>query len=296
VIIDRAAVRFAVLGPVRVWRGDHEVDAGSRQQRLILALLLARAGQPVGLAEFIALVWDERPPRSAANIVHLHLGRLRRLLEPGLRPRASGRWVLGDAAGYRVVVGEDQLDLLRFRSLVQRARAAGDPAEALPIYAEALELWRGPFAGAGELIDRPVVDFETVDNEYADVVREATDGALRAGAVRGVLPALRRVARQRPFDEAVQARLLLALSAAGQQAEAIALFQDLRGRLADDLGIDPGRELQEAYQIILRDERSGPVEPPAEALVVRPAQLLPDLPHFTGRDDALDRALALVHG
>jgi len=286
-------MRFAVLGPVEAWRGGQPVDPGSRQQRLVLALLLARAGRPASIADFVALLWDERPPRSAANIVHLHLGRLRRLFEPHLRPRASGRWVAGDAAGYRLVVDADGLDLLRFRSLAQRARAAGDPAAAVAAYVEALELSRGPCAGAPDLVSRPVAEFEAVDNEYADLVREAADRALRAGAARLVLPMLRRVAQQRPLDEAVQARLLLTLSATGQQAEAIALYQELRGRLADDLGIEPGRELQEAYRSVLR---SGAPEDPPVGLPVRPAQLLPDLPHFTGRGETLRRALALIHG
>ncbi|MCM4084296.1 AfsR/SARP family transcriptional regulator [Paractinoplanes hotanensis] len=299
-------VRFAVLGAVEVWRGGQPVDPGSRQQRLILALLLARAGRPVGLADFVTLLWEERPPRSAANIVHLHMGRLRRLFEPGLRPRSPGRWLVGDAAGYRMVVDAGQLDLLKLRSLAQRARAADDPAEAVATYVEALELSRGPCAGAPALVSRPVADFEAVDNEYADLVREAADLALPAGAARAVLPILRRVARHRSLDEAVQARLLLTLSAVGQQAEAIALYQELRGRLSDELGIGPGRELQDAYRTVLSSGVSG-TDGPAEAppydedpstgeFFVRPAQLLPDLPHFTGRGDSLRRALALIHG
>jgi DNA-binding SARP family transcriptional activator len=44
---------FGVLGPVRVWRDGVEVDLGPRQQRLILALLLAGGGRPVGLGEIV---------------------------------------------------------------------------------------------------------------------------------------------------------------------------------------------------------------------------------------------------
>ncbi|MEV4830688.1 BTAD domain-containing putative transcriptional regulator [Micromonospora sp. NPDC049257] len=299
-------VRFAVLGPVQVWRDGEELDPGPRQQRLILALLLARAGRPVGITDFVTLLWDERPPRSAVNIVHLHLGSLRRLFEPGLRPRASGRWLVGDPAGYRMMVDASGLDLLRFRDLVRRARTTDDPAEALAAYVRALELSRGPCAGAPDLISRPVVDFEAVDNEYADLVGEATDLALRAATARVVLPMLRRVATQRPLDEAVQARLLLALSATGQQAEAVARYQELRGRLSGDLGIDPGRELQEAYRQVLRRGAPGSTGPPADPLrdegptaggpLVVAAQLPPDLPHFAGRQASLRRVGALLHG
>ncbi|QKW13701.1 BTAD domain-containing putative transcriptional regulator [Verrucosispora sp. NA02020] len=300
---DGPPVRFAVLGPVQVWRGEREVDPGSRQQRLILALLLARAGRPVGITDFVTLLWDERPPRSAVNIVHLHLGSLRRLFEPDLRPRTPGRWLASDAAGYRMMVDAHGLDLLRFRDLVRRARETDDPAQALTTYVQALELSRGPCGGAPDLLGRPVADFESVDDEYADLVGEATDLALRAGTARLVLPMLRRVAAQRPLDEAVQARLLLTLSAAGQQAEAIALYQELRSRLSDDLGIDPGRELQEAYRTVLRHGapemapgRRPDGSPSGGGFLVSPAQLPPDLPHFTGRQDSLRRALALIHG
>ncbi|MGS2641009.1 BTAD domain-containing putative transcriptional regulator [Streptosporangium sp. G12] len=253
-------LRFEILGPVRVRRRGDELDLGPRQQRLILALLLARAGQPVGTEDLVTLLWRDRPPASAVNIVHRYIGGLRRLFEPDIRPRAAGQWLASDAGGYRMTVDAKNLDLLAFRSLAEQARVAagtGKPDAAMTAYVEALGLWRGPCAGAPEQFTA----FSAVDYEYADLAREAADLALRSNGARSILSTLRRVAEQHPFDESIQARLLLALSAVGQQAEAIALYQRLRRGLAEELGIDPGDELREAYQKVLRQQDSTtPVE------------------------------------
>ncbi|MGA4727346.1 AfsR/SARP family transcriptional regulator [Micromonospora taraxaci] len=315
---DETPLCFGVLGPVRVWRQGEEVDLGPRQQRLILGLLLANAGQPVSVGEIIEVVWGQRPPQSAMNVVHRYVGALRRLFEPGLPARSAGRWLLGDAAGYRMQVGAGNLDLLRLRSLADQARSdegAGRFAEAMSAYEEALGLWRGPCGGASKLGANDHLAFSVVDHECADLAREATSLALRLERARSVLPVLRCVADHRPWDEALQAQLLLALSADGQQAEAIALFQNVRRRLTEELGVDPGEELREAYQVVLRqnaagttasvaDEPSSPSSHSGRMQIARapsltevlPAQLPADLPHFTGRDDAQRRTLSLVNG
>ncbi|MBY8874497.1 AAA family ATPase [Micromonospora sp. PLK6-60] len=215
-------------------------------------------------------------------------------------------------------VDADNLDLLRLRALAERARSdesAGRLAEAMSAYEAILGLWRGPCGGASELGANDHLAFGVVDHECADLVREATTLALRLERARAVLPVLRRMAEHRPWDEALQAQLLLALSADGQQAEAIALFRNVRRRLADELGVDPGEELREAYQLVLRQNATAPATPetvepsspsphPGRMRIARapwrtevlPAQLPADLPYFTGRDDARRRTLSLVNG
>ncbi|TDC34081.1 AfsR/SARP family transcriptional regulator [Micromonospora sp. 15K316] len=303
---------FSVLGPVRVRRGRTEIDPGTRQQRLILALLLVRAGGAVSVAELVELLWEAAPPPSAVNVVHRHVGMLRRRFEPGLPRRAAGSVLIRDGAEYRLPVTEESLDLLRFRRLVGRAAAgAGEPA--VELYRDALALWRDRCVSGLHTGDRVHPEFVAVDRERFTAVRAATDAALRAGCVHLVLPAIRLAAAFEPLDEALQARLLLALAADGRRAEALAAYAEVTQRLADGLGIQPGSDLRAARERLL-----GPDTPPdgsgsgrgfATAGVRRrsagpglsfpgrvesPAQLPADHPYFTGRRAAVAAAEQLL--
>jgi DNA-binding SARP family transcriptional activator/tetratricopeptide (TPR) repeat protein len=294
-----------VLGPVRVLRGGAEIDLGPRQQRLILALLLARAGKTVGMDEFIELLWDQDPPASATNVVYRLVGATRRLLEPSLPPRSPSRLLTGDGTGYRLVADGHDLDLVAFRDLVERARtedAADRPDRALSCLVDALRLWRGPCAGAPDLLRRVHPVFVAVDHECADVARRAAELALRCRQVRAVLPVVRAFSDRHPLDEALQAQLLLMLSADGKQAEAIARYGQIRTRLLEDLGTSPGAALRQAYQEVLRGTGSGTVDEPLRLhraepenrFVPVPAQLPLDLPVFSGREEVLRRVLSVV--
>ncbi|KMS86555.1 MULTISPECIES: AfsR/SARP family transcriptional regulator [Streptomyces] len=302
------AVRFTLLGPVRAWRAEEELPLGPRQQRLLLAALLAGAGRPVPLTELIGLLWDGDPPVSAVNAVHRYVGSLRRLLEPGLPIRSSGRWLVRQAGSYLLRVDADGLDLLRFRDLVRRARATaatGDLPAAVDMYLEALDLWQGHCAEDLGAVAAVHPAFAMVEHEYAPVVCEAATAALGCGRAGSVLLPVRRAADRRPLDEALQASLLLVLAADGKQAEAITQYQTIRVRLSEELGVDPGTELRAAHQSVLR---GGPAEPRVQATGsgspplprsrapwIEPAQLPPDLPFFTGRERALGEALDTAH-
>lgn len=302
------SVRFAVLGPVRVWREETELEPGGPQERAFLALLLVRAGQPVAVDEIVDVLWGPRPPRSAVNVVRRHVGRLRRLLEPSLAVRAEGRWLVRDAGGYRLVTDGDSLDLLRFRALREAGRrSAGEsPARAVHLLTEALSLWRGPVAAGIPERARAHPAFGAAGRERLAAVREAADAALRAGTPDVVLPQLHAAAAEHPLDEPVQAGLVLALAAAGRRPEALGAYDAVRARLAEELGIDPGPELREAREVVLREPpevvppgapADGPRAPltTAEAFTA-PAQLPHDITGFTGRHAELDEVLALSGG
>jgi DNA-binding SARP family transcriptional activator len=289
-------ISFSVLGSIKVVRAGAELHLGARQQRLVLALLLARAGSPVSLAELVDLLWDEEAPASAANVVHRHVGVLRRLLEPGLPTRSAGRHILRELSGYRLRADEESLDLLKFRSLSRlagRSLQDGDPESALRHSLDGLRLWRGRCAAGLEPASRLHPAFLAVEAERAQAVREAADAAERCGRLSAVLAPLRQAAEQHPLDESLQSRLLLALAADGRQAEAVEMYRVVRRRLADDLGIDPGEELREAYDRLLH-QRTQPARTASPSPLPRPAQLPPDLPFFSGRDDLIAEARAAV--
>ncbi|GAA4585422.1 BTAD domain-containing putative transcriptional regulator [Planotetraspora phitsanulokensis] len=266
----------------------------------MLALLLAQHGRPVGLGELVDLIWVTDPPATAVNIIQKYIGALRRMLEPDVAPRSSGSYLARQGNGYRLTAGPDVLDLAafgRFVTAAKAATAAGRTGEALDRYGEALQLCQGP-AGGG-LADNAAAAavFAGIDGQFVDAAVDAAGIAVAEGRPGEVLAPLRQAARMFPLHEPVHAGLMVALAGADRQAEGLAVYQSIRERLADELGVDPGRELREAYlrvltPIVVTPAVVSPTEPtvlvPAELpptvpTVLVPAQLPPDLPLFVGR-------------
>ncbi|UUU30156.1 AAA family ATPase [Streptomyces sp. CA-210063] len=299
----RRVLRFEVLGPLRVCRGEVELDLGFPQQRALLGLLAVRAGRPVPVGEIVEVLWPERPPASAMNVVRRYAGSLRRLLEPGLPPRTPGRRLLRRAGGYLLEADEDEVDLLRFRALTKRgkrAAATGRSEAALRHFVDALSGWRGPVAmGIPTAVRRHTV-FAEVERELVRTTRMATDAALLCGKAELVLPRLRQAVALDPLDEASHAGLVMALAASGLQAEALAAYERVRRLLAEELGVAPGTELTAAHTRVLRQEwrpagpRTAPAPEPVPVRVPCLAQLPPDPPVFVGRQAELDRLLKIT--
>lgn len=258
-------VRFSVLGPVRASLAGRELDLGPPQQRATLAALLVCARRPIGLAEITHVLWGLEPPVSAANVVHRHIGMLRRLLEPGLPNRVEGQRLVRVEGGYRLRVATEDVDLLRFRRLRDLARDAyqdGTPVQAVEHLDEALALWQGPVAAGIPAAVREHRIFAALEREYLAAARDAADMALRHGVADRILGSLERCASRYPLDQRIQSLLALALAATGHQAEALEVCRLTRVRLAEERGISSGPELRAAQQRILEGDRtSWPVAP-----------------------------------
>ncbi|MFC0430805.1 BTAD domain-containing putative transcriptional regulator [Kutzneria buriramensis] len=296
------AVRLSVLGTVRAWRGAVELNVGPPQQRAVLALLLANVGRPVSLDEIIDVLWGSDMPHTAANVIHRYVGMLRRVLEPDLPSRAPGHWLVRGGGGYMVRADPQAVDLLRFRDLFSFAReqlASNGAAAATEQFLRALALWHGPAASGIPAVARQHPAFAALDREHLAAIAEATDVALRCGMVARVMPALRRSAELNPLDEPLHARLVIALAESGRQAEALEVWQSMRLRLRDELGIDPGAELCAAQSRVLDGTLAPtPALPPAPNAtatmtpMVRPAQLPAPPAVFAGRRSELADLLA----
>jgi DNA-binding SARP family transcriptional activator len=316
-------VQFSLLGPIRARRGPAEVDLGPNQRRAILALLLVRANQFVTTDDLSELLWEGSPPGSATNVIHKYIGAIRRLLEPDLEARTSGRWLTRQGGAYRLAADTTTSDLIAFRRMVKGARSAraGDrPADSLDLLIEALGLRRGACGEGLELYGRHRDYFTAVDQEYAAAVAEAADAALACAQPLRILPLLRRVGSDEPLNESLQARLMLLLAATGQQALALAHYQAVRERLSDELGVDPGAEIRTAHEKVLRQElptavagnqaeiasaprsvrvpatqAAGMSSPPgAPSPLVPPAQLPADLPTIAGREPELSQVSKML--
>ncbi|MBL7255827.1 AAA family ATPase [Paractinoplanes lichenicola] len=256
--------RLQILGPLRVWRGGTEVDAGPRQQAFLLALLLARAGGPTGTGELIDLIWEDDAPASALNVIQKYVGSLRRLLEPTLPARADGSYLRRRAGSYVFEADADRLDLLTFRQLVAAAQT-DSPAAALDHYAEALALWRGPAGGGLATGTRATTVFAALDEEFYAACATAAALAVSLDRPERLLPPLQLAASMAPFHEPVQSGLVGLLGAAGRQAEALSVFRTVRDRLAGELGISPGAALEAAHLRVLTRQAPVPAAPPSGA-------------------------------
>jgi len=300
-------VQFSLLGPVRAWRRPAELDLGPSRQRAILALLLVRANQLVPVEDMVELLWGQHPPGSAVNTIHKYIGAIRRLLEPGLEARASGRWLTRHGGAYRLAADESMSDLIAFRRMVKdagRAVAEGRPADALDLLLEALALRQGACGEDLDLRGQNRDYFTAVDREYIAALASAADAALASAQASRILPLLRQAALSEPLNESLQAHLMLVLAATGQQALALSHYQVVREQLSDELGVDPGAEMRAAQSKVLRQEfpaaTPGPAGPSpgsvsGPAPLVPPAQLPADLPAFAGREPELSQLSGLLH-
>ncbi|MEU9063469.1 BTAD domain-containing putative transcriptional regulator [Streptomyces sp. NPDC048430] len=303
-------MRFEVLGPLRAWDGDRELDLGFPQQRALLSMLLAQAGRPVGTSTIIDALWGEDPPDSAVNMVRRYVGELRRLLEPGLVPRAPGRRLNRRAGGYVLQVEQEEFDLLEFRGLTERgtrAVATGRTEEAVSHFIKALRLWQGEVAMGIPASVRAHAVFSSIERELVRTAQLAADAALLCDRADDVLPWLRRAVALDPLNEPLHARVVMTLAAAGFQAEALVAFEEIRHRLLEELGVSPGPELSDAHLQVLRQQRPPSGEHASEApeapeagkevaeVVVRPAQLPADLGAFAGRRAELSRLGEITH-
>lgn len=285
-------MRFGLLGTLEVWGGHGEaVRIPEARVRALLAALLAREGRAASSAALIEDVWGGDLPAAPVRVLRAKVSRLRTALGDGGRER-----VVSVAGGYRLAVTAGELDVLSFRTLSARARVADRPAEAVSLFTEALELWRGP--ALADFRDFPFAAPVAVRlaEERLTAVEERAEQRLRLGEHGPLADELRSTVRDHPLRERLLAAYLRALYAAGRQAEALAAYEELRRRLAEELGADPGPEVTGLHRDILRHE-PGLAAPrvPARRAAARLRSNLPAPVNVTvGRDREVEEVRQLL--
>ncbi|MFD3917378.1 BTAD domain-containing putative transcriptional regulator [Streptomyces sp. NPDC058595] len=274
-------LRFAVLGPVRAWRGGESLPSGSPQQRALLAALLLRDGRTATSGELIDGIWGETPPPQALATVRTYASRLRKVLSPGVLVSESG--------GYALRTRPDALDLGMAQELAaaaEKEQTAGNRHQARVLINKALGLWDGePLAS----VPGPYAETERarLAEWRLQLVEGRLDIDLELGRHAEAISELTALTAAHPLRERLRELLMLALYRSGRQAEALAVYADTRRLLADELGVDPRPELARLQQGILRAdaELARPTEETAPVVTfTRPAQLPATVPDFTGRD------------
>ncbi|HET9138476.1 AfsR/SARP family transcriptional regulator [Actinophytocola sp.] len=279
-------MEFRVLGSVEAAAGRTVVDLGPARQRCVLAALLVDAGEVVSADELVERVWGERVPVRARATLRTYLSRL----------RAAGVEIGRRAGGYVLPVDRDAVDLHLFRTLTARAaqaaRSAQTGGEAVDLLERALGLWHGAaFAG----LDTPWLNAlrDTLHTERTAAELDHVDLLLRAGRAGSLVAELSGRAAANPFDERVAGQLMLALFRSGRQPEALAVYQQVRTRLAEELGTDPGPDLRALHHRLLGGDPV-PARPAHRQQPAGPAMLPAGVHGFAGRTAQLARLDAVL--
>jgi WD40 repeat protein/DNA-binding SARP family transcriptional activator len=251
-------MRFLVLGPLEVMGEDGEPSkiAGSKE-RLVLACLIARAGHVVSVDDLVDELWGERPPRTGEKTLGSYVSRLRGALDPGHAPGSTSEVIASRGGGYVLEVDGHEIDAVRFERLAAESRRLIDTArmaDATAVLDEALGLWRG-----SAFQEFRYTSFGSSEGERLAELRRAAmedliETRLAAGDAGTVIADLEAMVRDEPLRERRWGQLMLALHRAGRQAEALQAFTRARTILADEVGIEPGSELQRLQTAILAQD------------------------------------------
>ncbi|GAA0379562.1 hypothetical protein Acor_00980 [Acrocarpospora corrugata] len=241
-------MEFRVLGPLGVEIDGAALPLRSAKQRIVLGVLLSQANTPVPPRQLAEALW-ERPPASAAENLRLYVYQLRRAL-------ADGERITRDTYGYSLNVGPGELDADRFdRDVTAAGALIDDPAAARALLDRALALWRGP--AYGDLAETPVIRQAALKLEESRLraTEERVLADLKLGRHAEVVAELNALSDTYPYRESVRGHLMVALYRSGRQAEALDVFRRTRALLADQLGVEPGPELQRLHEAVLRGDR-----------------------------------------
>ena len=286
-----------LLGPLQVQAAGAELRLGSTRQRTMLAMLALSPTTPVSRERLIDAMWGSSPPPSAEELVQTYVSRLRQRLKQ-VDPSDRVGPLLAVDGGYRLLLEDDQIDLCAFRNLVAAARKNARDGQwdlAFTNYQQAALLWRDePLADLPGMQSQPSV--VALGRERWRALKEYADVAAELGRQEELLPLLQALAEADPLNEGLHVRLMTALASTGQQVAALDAFTHVRRRLAEDLGVDPGPELQRTHQRVLRGDivEAVPAGPLHRSQVRRPAMLPAAMRGFAGRHDELETLDALL--
>ena len=296
-----ALMEFRILGPLEVVQDGKRVPISAPREQVLLAMLVLEANRVVPVNRLIDAIWDGDPPETARRQVQICVSSLRKTLGA-----AAGRNVIiTRAPGYQLDVPDEAIDAARFNALAAAGRAAAGDAQALDqidSLRAALALWRGS-AAAG--IESPVVQIAAtrLNEQRLMTLEECIGLEISRGNHAEVIGELAALVKEHPLRERLRAYQMVALYQAGRQADALAVFREVREVFMAELGIDPGEELARLERAILRKDPElipappGPRAPPAApGRLLIPRQLPADIRGFTGRREVIDQLCDLLTG
>ena len=287
-----ATLEFGVLGPVQLLVDGRPAALGGSGVRSLLALLVLDANQIVSFDRIVDALWGDEPPETARTIVHGYVSKLRRILTKS----GGAASIRTQPPGYLLQVQPELVDLHRAKQLI--GDASGRPAvERADLLGRALELWRGPvLAGAQLQTGQP-----DIDELRLAAVEERIAADLELGRHAEVIGELRRLVDDHPFRERLLSLLMLAQYRSARRIDALVSYRRFHRYATEELGIDPGPELRQLHEQVLRDDPALRLPRPAATNrqvygPVIPAQLPAATSAFAGRDVELAWLDGLQHG
>src|SRR5919106_6113921 len=287
-------MRIRLLGPVEVWADGRQIPVGGPKQRALLALLATRLREVVPRDRIVETLWGEDPPDGAGHRLDVQVSRLRSIL----REAGGDSEVLETAAGgYKLLLPDDAVDSREAERLVdagRRALAEDRPDAALRDLRSALDLWRGE--ALTELSDDPSAQAEArrLEELRVNALEERIEAELALVRHADVIGDLQVLVREHPLRERPRAQLMLALYRSGRQREALDVYRDIRRELVEQLGMEPGAELQRLEQRVLAQDPSLAARPHGAAPVPPDARRLPGARRRLSRPVLLGAGAAIV--
>jgi DNA-binding SARP family transcriptional activator len=238
-------VNFRILGPLEVVDEGRVIPLARRKSRALLALLLLNVNEPVSTDRLVDELWNGEPPKTAVASLQNHISRLRKALGRNL--------IVSTPAGYELRVPAEAVDLACFEQLLAAARAAEGAARAEKLR-EALALWRGEPLADLAYEEFAQTEIARLDELKLTALEERIDADLAIGRHGELVGELEALVARNPLRERLRGQLMLALYRSGRQADALGAFQDARRVLREELGLDPGAELQRLERAILQHD------------------------------------------
>ena len=268
---------MGVLGPIEASLDGVPLDLGTPKQRALVAALALSGGRAVSVDSLIDLLWGDSAPSTVTGTLQAYVSVLRRTLEPGRRKRTPAEVLVTVAPGYALRLPEDALDARTFDATVTEehrrssgpllgpSRLAHDELEAVVAHLDdALGLWRGePYA---DLDDAPAVVAERahLDELRLVALEDRAVARLALGDHATTAAELEALTSAHPLRERLWALRALALVRSGRQADALEVLRAVRDVLADELGLDPGAELVDLQERVLRQDPALAWAPPTQ--------------------------------
>jgi DNA-binding SARP family transcriptional activator/tetratricopeptide (TPR) repeat protein len=293
-------MEFRLLGPLEFTVDGQPAAIGSDRQRVVLAMLLLEANHVVPLSRLIDAVWDEEPPVTAKSQIQTCVSALRQQL----KDMDTDCIIATRPAGYEICISDSALDIFQFRQLSSSGLSAAQancPEEATGDLRAALAIWRGAaVADVESRIVRAAAD--RLDEDRLSVLEACIDLELLQGRHHDLVGELSELVRQHPLRERLRGQHMLALYRSGRQAEALEAFGEVRQYLINELGLEPGKELDELHRAILardqalelRAEGQRELKWADHTTSIVPRQIPAAIADFAGRDEVVTELTAVL--